>query len=145
MTDKPDFRMETYIRCTQDALWDALTTPEGGINYHFMADRIEKDGNTFTYYTPEGGVMLICTEIELNPKSKIVSTFEPRWGGEDQPHSKFAYLIEVDGPYCKLALEHYDIPAGHDGVKEGWHRMLAGLKTYLETGVPMKFGPAAAQ
>ncbi len=144
MTDAPDFRMETYIRCTQDALWDALTDPEQEVQYHFMSNRIEREGNQLIYYTQDDTVMLICTEVEMDPKTRILSTFEPRFGGEDAPHSKFAYLIEVDGPYCKLALEHYSIPAGHEGVKDGWHRMLAGLKTYLETGKPAKFGPAAA-
>lgn len=143
MSDKPDFRTETYIKCTQDALWEALTTPEGEVNYHFMCNRIERDGNQLIYYTSDGTVMLICTEIELQPKSKILATFEPRFGGEEEPHSKFAYLIEVEGPYCKLAVEHYDIPDGHEGVADGWTRMIAGLKSYLETGLPTKFGPAA--
>ncbi|MEM7469834.1 MAG: helix-turn-helix domain-containing protein [Pseudomonadota bacterium] len=143
MTDTPDFRMETYIRCTQDALWDALTDPEQEAQYHFMCNKIERQGNQLIYYTTEDNIMLICTEVEKDPKSRILSTFEPRFSGEEAPHSQFAYLIEVDGPFCKLALEHYTIPPGHEGVKDGWHRMLAGLKTYLETGQAAKFGPAA--
>lgn len=137
---KPDFRMETFIRCSQDALWDALTDPEEEVKYHFLADRITRDGNTITYYTPDDNVMLICTETELEPKTRIASTFEPKWEGPDMAKSRFEYLIDPQGPFCKLTLEHYDLPAGQEGAADGWQRMLAGLKTYLETGEPAKFG-----
>ncbi|WP_298292465.1 helix-turn-helix domain-containing protein [uncultured Litoreibacter sp.] len=139
MTDKPDFRMETYIRCTQDALWDALTDPEKQAHYHFMADRITREGNTVTYHTP-AGVMLICTETHQEPKTLISSTFEPKWEGPDMAKSRYDYLIAPQGDFCMLAVEHYDIPEGQQGVAEGWSRMFAGLKTFLETGQPAKFG-----
>ncbi|MCY4335945.1 MAG: SRPBCC domain-containing protein, partial [Litoreibacter sp.] len=136
----PDFRMETYIRCTQDALWDALTDPEEEAKYHFVADKITIEGNTLTYYSPDGRVMLICTKTREEPKTLYSATFEPKWDGPDMTHSRFDYLIEPQGEFCKLAIEHYDIPAGQEGVADGWHRMAAGLKTYLETGQPAKFG-----
>ncbi len=143
MTDKPDFRMETYIRCTQDALWDALTDPAHEEQYHFVCDKITKDGNTLTYHTPDGGVMLICTETRQTPRTLISSTFEPRWDGPDMAKSRFDYLIEPQGDFCKFAIEHYNIPAGQEGIADGWHRMAAGLKTYLETGKPAKFSHGA--
>ena len=48
------------------------------------------------------------------------------------------YLIEPEGPQCKLTIEHYDIAAGQEGVAEGWARLAASLKSYLETGQAMK-------
>jgi len=140
MTETPDFRMETYIRCTQDALWDALTDPAQEAQYHFVCDKITRAGSTVTYHTPDGGVMLICTETHQEPKTLISSTFEPKWEGPDMAKSRFDYLIEPQGPFCKFAIEHYNIPAGQDGVADGWHRMAAGLKTFLETGESAKFG-----
>ncbi|MEL6839987.1 MAG: helix-turn-helix domain-containing protein [Pseudomonadota bacterium] len=145
MSKKPDFVMQTFIRCTQDALWDALTKPEGMANYHFMANRIELQDNKLVYYTPDDNIMLICTHTEETPKTRIESTFEPHWAGPDVPldKSSFVYLIEPEGTQCKLTLEHYDIPAGQEGVADGWARMMSGLKTWLETGEPAKFGSAA--
>lgn len=145
MSKKPDFVMQTFIRCTQDALWDALTKPDGMVNYHFMASRIELEGNQLVYYTPDDNKMLVCTSIKETPKTRIESTFEPHWAGPEVEleKSSFVYLIEPEGPQCKLTLEHYDIPAGQDGVADGWQRMLAGLKTWLETGEPAKFGGMA--
>ena len=145
MSKKPDFVMQTFIRCSQDALWDALTKPEGMANYHFMANRIELEGNQLIYYTPDDNKMLVCTSILETPKTRIESTFEPHWAGPDVPleKSSFVYLIEPEGPQCKLTVEHYDIPEGQEGVADGWARMMSGLKTWLETGEVAKFGSAA--
>ena len=141
MSKKPDFVMQTFIRCTQDALWEALTEPEGMANYHFMATRMEKQGNQLIYFTPDDNKMLVCTDIEQTPKSRIEATFEPHWAGPDVPleTSRFVYLIEAEGSQCKLTVEHYDIPEGQEGVADGWARMMSGLKTWLETGEPAKF------
>ena len=138
---KPDFMMQTHIRCTQDALWDALNDPGAMANYHFMASRIERQGNQIVYYTPDESKMLVCTDIDKTPKSRIEATFEPCWAGPDveMDKSRFVYLIEQQGDACKLVVEHYEIPAGQEGVADGWARMLSGLKTWLETGETVRF------
>jgi DNA-binding transcriptional ArsR family regulator len=138
---KPDFMMMTYIQCTQDALWDALTDAQANEQYNFVASACERDGNQLIYRTPDGSVMLICTETHLDPKTRIESRFEPHFAGPDVKleASRFVYLIEPQDGFCKLTLEHYDIPAGQEGVADGWHRTLAGLKTWLETGKSVKY------
>ncbi|GFE65895.1 ArsR/SmtB family transcription factor [Litoreibacter roseus] len=141
MTEKPDFRMETYIRCTQDALWDALTDADAHANFNFMASRVERDGNALVYYTPDGSEMLVCTETQLDPKTRISSTFEPRWETDAKP-SRFDYIIAAEGDYCRLTLEHYDLSfpvVEGEGIADGWVRTLAGLKTWLETGESVKY------
>ena len=144
MSKKPDFVMQTLIRCTQDALWDALTNPDTLTKYHFAADRISRDGNKIIYHMPDGGPMLTCTETKLDPKTRIESTFEPSWMGPEvaMPKSSFVYLIAVEGAHCRLTLEHYDIPADQPGIADGWARELSGLKTFLETGEPVAFANA---
>ena len=37
---KPDFMMQTFIRCSQDALWDALTEADQISAYHFMCNEV---------------------------------------------------------------------------------------------------------
>lgn len=145
MPNKPDFVMQTFIRCSQDALWDALTEPEALTQYHFMADRVERDGNKLVYIMADGSPMLTCVETKLDPKTRIESTFEPSWAGPDVPldKSRFVYLIAVEGPHCSLTIEHYDIPEGQEGVADGWARELAGLKTWLETGNAVAFSSEA--
>lgn len=137
---KPDFMMETYIRCSQDALWDALTSAEAVANYDFLGQTARREGDTLIYATPDGFETLHTREITLDPKSKIVTTFEPKWEPDAQT-SEVTYLIAVEGDYCKLTVEHRGLKHDPDGgTADGWVRTLSGLKTWLETGQPMNFG-----
>ncbi|MEX0287389.1 MAG: metalloregulator ArsR/SmtB family transcription factor [Paracoccaceae bacterium] len=147
-SQSPDFMMATYIRCTQDALWRALTDPEDVVHYHFMATRAEGNldaGGTTTYFTPDGAPMLTIDVTTATPKTMLDMMFRPKWGGQDMQASRCVYWIEVEPEHCKLTIEHYDIPAGQDGVADGWHRLIAGLKTWLETGQPHRFTSGEGQ
>lgn len=143
--DKPDFVMSTFIHCTQDALWDALTDADSNSAYNFVASSCAREGNQLIFRTPDDGLMLICTETHLEPKTRIDSTFEPHWSGPEVhlEASRFVYLIEPQAAFCKLTLEHHNVPAGQEGVADGWERTLAGLKTWLETGKSVKYSDLA--
>lgn len=140
MTDKPDFLMQTYIRCTQDALWEALTDPAQMSQYHFMASDVVKDGDSYSYNLPHGP-MLVCKTISETPKSRIEATFEPKW--EDGiPASRTVFLLIPEGDHMKLVIEHYNLAmpvVAGEGVADGWERWAAGLKTFLETDTATKF------
>ncbi len=138
---KPDFMMQTFIRCTQDALWDALSDPASMAAYHFACDTAEgraEEGETIHFILPDGNKMLSQAVTKVDPKSRIETTFEPHFFGPGAPSSRMVYLIEPQGSACKLTIEHYDIPEGHEGVAEGWARLAASLKSWLETGTAMK-------
>ncbi|MEM1237388.1 MAG: SRPBCC domain-containing protein [Pseudomonadota bacterium] len=142
---KPDYVMQTYIRCSLDALWDALTDPEEIKKYHFMTQLIRKEGDTTHYDFAPGAPMLRCKDIRLEPKTRIEQTFEGLWEDAGAP-SRFVYLLKDEGDQCSLTVEHYDLsfPAvPGEGVADGWVRMVAGLKTYLETGEPARFAVPA--
>ena len=141
MSDKPDFVMQTFIRTTQDALWNALTDPRELAAFHFICDDVRGDGSegsTTSYVRPDGSTMLNTKVLKLDPKSRIETTFEPLFFGPDAASSRCVYLIEPQGAQCKLTVEHYDIPAGQESVSEGWARLTSSLKSYLETGTAMK-------
>jgi DNA-binding transcriptional ArsR family regulator/uncharacterized protein YndB with AHSA1/START domain len=138
---KPDFMMQTFIRCTQDALWDALTNTESLAAYHFMCNRVEGEaveGGALTWVLPDDSKMLTQRPIKVTPKTRIDANFEPHFFGPDAPASTMAFIIEPQGDVCKLTIEHYNIPAGQEGVSEGWARLASSLKSWLETGTPLK-------
>lgn len=142
MTDKPKFMMQTYIRCTQDALWDALTDASAFQHYDFLQQTANRDGDKVTYMMPDGTVTLHATDIETVPKTKLVTTFEPTWAPDAKP-SQITYEIVVEGEFCCLTVLHENLANDpSDGTGDGWARSLAGLKTYLETGTPAHFGGA---
>ena len=140
MLDKtpPDLVAQTFIRCTQDALWQALTDAEAHAAYNFNPITVERTGDTLTYRGPDQSPMLVRRETQLTPKTRIESTFEPKWA-PGIPESRIVYLITPEGDHCKLRIEHYDLTTEIDGIRDGWDRTLAGLKSYLETGQPAKF------
>jgi hypothetical protein len=87
---------------------------------------------------PDGNKMLAQKPTKVTPKSRIEATFEPHFFGPDAPGSRMAFIIEPQGEQCKLTIEHYDIPAGQEGVAEGWARLASSLKSWLETGTGLK-------
>ena len=141
-TTKPDFVMSTHIRCTQDALWDALTDEAQMSRYHFLARKVHRDGDTYRYVLPDGEDMLVCRTLSTDPKTRIEATFEGQWEGAGEP-SRTVFLLRPEGENCRLTVEHYDLTfpvVPGEGVADGWERWAAGLKTFLETGEPVRFG-----
>ena len=142
MTKKPDFVLQTFIRCSQDALWDALTDPEQMQEYHFLARRVEKEGDTYSLFHADGTPMFRARTLEADPKTRIVSTFEPQWDAQGAAPSRTVFTIEPKGEMCALTLEHFDLThpvVPGQGVADGWAKWAASLKTWLETGTPMHF------
>lgn len=138
---KPDFMMQTFIRCTQDALWSALTEADEMARYHFACNVVQGNpavGKATAFILPNGDAMLRQVTTALDPKSRIAMTFEPLFMGPDAPASHMVYLIEPQGETCKLTIEHYDLAPGQEGFAEGWARLAASLKSYLETGEALK-------
>lgn len=137
----PDFVHQTFIRTTQDRLWDALTKADHVAQYHFACSRAEGDavvGEQMKMLRADGSTLLVQTTLSLDPKSRIEMSFEPILLNGDNATSRIVFLIEPQGATCKLTCEHYDIPVGQDGVREGWARHVASLKSWLETGEPIK-------
>lgn len=138
---KPDLVNRTFIRCELDALWDALTKADEMGKYHFACDQATGDavvGTPTDYIRPDGTSMLTMRTTAITPKSRIEMTFEPHFQEADAAPSNMVYIIDVEGPVCKLTIEHYNIPEGQDAVHEGWARVASGLKSYLETGTSLK-------
>jgi DNA-binding transcriptional ArsR family regulator/uncharacterized protein YndB with AHSA1/START domain len=142
----PDFMMQTFIRTTQDALWDALTDPDQIAAYHFAIDdaRHIEDGRGHDMFRSDGTLMLRMSLIQEDPKTRLEFTFEPHWAAETPAPSRAVFVIEPQGDICKLTCEHYNVTPAIDGVREGWARHVASLKSWLETGQPIKADMGAA-
>ena len=142
MPDRPDYVISTYIRCTRDALWEALTDADAFAKWDFLGQTAARDGDLVEYRTPDGTATLHARDVEAEPKRRLVTTFEPKWDDETPP-SRVTYEIEEEGDFCKLTVTHSGLT--HDaegGTADGWVRSLAGLKTWLETGAAANFGGA---
>jgi len=145
MTQAPDFVMQTFIETTHDALWDALTKGDLAAQYHFACQTVEGDliaGGGQKYILPDGNPMLELTVTDISPKTLIEMTFTPHFFGPGAPASRCVYRVEPQGSAVKLTVEHYNLPAGQEGVGEGWARLMSALKSFLEVGPGKRFGMA---
>lgn len=152
--DKPSFVYTTYIRTTPERLWQALTEP--AFTERYWSTTIDSDwtpGATMTWHTR--GLAIADPEqvvVESEPYRRLSytwHTFTPEWAdamslGDDarnrlnaERRSTVTFELEPLGDQVRLRVIHDDLePDGLLGslVSEGWPRVVANLKTLLETG-----------
>jgi uncharacterized protein YndB with AHSA1/START domain/DNA-binding transcriptional ArsR family regulator len=140
MTGKQAHVFEIFVRTTPERLWQALTDGDLTRQYYYNT-RIESDWTPGSPYTlrDDGGTAVIDGEVlEIDPPRRLVTTFRAAWS-QGAP-STVTWEIVPEGEVCKLTLTHEGIdPASQLGlsVRDGWARILSGLKTLLETGRPL--------
>jgi uncharacterized protein YndB with AHSA1/START domain/DNA-binding transcriptional ArsR family regulator len=152
--EKPSFVYTTYIQTTPERLWKALTEPAFTERYWATAFHSDwKPGATMTWHTR--GLRIADPEqvvVESEPYRRLSyrwHTFTPEWAESldltddardrlaAEPRSKVTFEIEPLGEQVKLTVIHDDLePGGITGslTSQGWPRVLANLKTLLETG-----------
>lgn len=139
---KPDFILETFIRTTQDALWDALINPDKTQLYYF-GTRLQstlQPGAPFQYMGADGKLLLDGEVLEIQPKSRIVSTFIGQWT-EDRQASKVIFDLEPMGEVIKFTITHQQMDKAPSGVTTGWAQIASSLKSLLESGAPLTYPP----
>jgi uncharacterized protein YndB with AHSA1/START domain len=149
-----------YIKATPEAIWTAITDPDwsGRYGYGVCAEYDLQPGGSYRGLANEAmraqGAPEIAVDgevIEAHPPHKLVQTWrlvmDPGLAAEG--FTRLTYEIEpLDGGVTKLTVTHdlSDAP-GHAGLVAGemestgagggWAWVLSGLKTLLETGVPL--------
>lgn len=144
MTTKPTHVYETYIRTTPEQLWNALTNGDITRHYYYgtRAESSWQDGAPYSMTNDEGVRMQEGEVISSNPPHQLVASFRLLFSDEwqDAPAATMTYDIVPLGETCKLTVTLTNVEprvAKEIGVDEGWAYILAGLKTYLETGEPL--------
>jgi DNA-binding transcriptional ArsR family regulator/uncharacterized protein YndB with AHSA1/START domain len=152
--EKPSFVYVTYIRTTPEKLWQALTEPAFTERYWSITFESDwKPGSPMTWKTH--GLEIADPEqvvLESEPYSRLSymwQTHSREWvetlnftaeAGERlaaEPRSKVTFEIEPLDDQVRLTVIHDDLlPGGLTGsmISSGWPRVLANLKTLLETG-----------
>jgi uncharacterized protein YndB with AHSA1/START domain/DNA-binding transcriptional ArsR family regulator len=143
---KPEFVYTTYIRTTPQLLWRALTEPAFTRRYWrgtaFATDW--RPGSAITVTKHDGEVADDPGQVVLasDPFRRLAYTWYSVTGacGEDaepEPRSKVAFDLVDLGGVVKLTVVHDGFEPGSRvlaSISGGWPRVLADLKTLLETG-----------
>jgi uncharacterized protein YndB with AHSA1/START domain len=131
----------TYIRTTQEKLWEALTKPEFTKLYWCgtWQESDWKQGSSWKIMIPDGRVADEGEVEEIDKPKHLVL----KWRNEFQPelkaegYSRCTFDLELAGDAVKLTITHeIDCERSKfiDAVSNGWPIILASLKSLLETG-----------
>jgi uncharacterized protein YndB with AHSA1/START domain len=146
-----------YIKAAPQAIWDAITNPEWTerFGYGGRADYDLRPGGRYIGYTTEGmrsaGAPEVAVDgevLEVDPPHRLVQTFrmvmDPAMAA--QGFTRVTYEIEErKNGVSRVTLTHELEGAPQlavlmsggledQGAGGGWHWVLSGLKTLLETG-----------
>lgn len=138
---KSTFVYVTYIRTTPEKLWTALTDPEFQKQYWFgvHCESVWTAGSPWKMLYADGKVTDAGEIVESNPPRRLVI----RWRHMDKPELKAegdslcTMELEPSGKAVKLTITH-SIERDNSklivGVSGGWPKIMANLKSLLETG-----------
>jgi len=144
---KSKFVYVTYIRTTQQKLWDALTKPEFQKIYWgaFQESTFEK-GASWKMIGADSGTLFDSGEIlESDPPRKLVIKWRNEWKPEltAEGYGRCTYELAEGNGSIKLTITHENEVENSQyitAVSGGWPKILSNLKSWLETGEPLPKG-----
>jgi len=135
----------TYIRSTAEAVWAALITPDAIRSYWNGAvhESSWEQGAPWTLRLPDGRVADTGEVLEFRKPRRMSVSWRNEFKAEllAEGYSRCLWEIEPgEGDVVKLVVTHeIDYPDSKfiAAAANSWPAILAGLKTLLETGVPL--------
>lgn len=165
-----EFVYVTWIRCTPEELWRAITEPAFTLRYWGAGLQSDwKPGSPVLWQDGSDQPFRDMDQVvlEADPPRRLSYTwhnYQPEhaayfgWSDEylaqlvKEPRSMVTFEIEPAGASCKLTVTHDGFEAdtemlravsGRNPKSGGWPEILSNLKTLLETGEVLD--PAAAE
>jgi uncharacterized protein YndB with AHSA1/START domain len=149
---KSTFVYVTYIRTTPEKLWAALTSDTEFMKQYWFGVHCESAwtaGSAWTMVHADGHVSDSGAIVEADPPRKLVI----RWHHDQKPELKVegaslcTMELEPSGPAVKLSITH-TIDREHskliEAVSGGWPKIMANLKSLIETGSAVLTNPYPA-
>ncbi|MBI2799471.1 MAG: SRPBCC family protein [Gammaproteobacteria bacterium] len=132
----------TYIATTTHKVWDALIKGELTRQYW--------NHENVTDWTPGAKWALVADDdkrtvrhvgkvLECVPHKRLAMTWgDPADAADESTHSRVAIDIETVGKMVRLTVTHENLSVDMQRrITKGWPRVLASLKSFLETGIPL--------
>lgn len=132
----------TYIRTTPERLWSALTSDAEFMKQYWFGVHCQSqwtDGSSWKMVYSDGTISDAGEIIEAQPPRRLVI----RWRHQDKPElkaegdSRCTLELEPIGTTVKLSITHTierEPSKFIEAVSGGWPKIIANLKSLLETG-----------
>jgi uncharacterized protein YndB with AHSA1/START domain/DNA-binding transcriptional ArsR family regulator len=148
-TSAPDHVYTVYISASPERIWKALTDGVETERYYY-GTRVGSEwnkGSRIVYEYPDGSVAADGEVLEVDPPRRLEMTFHARWDPELEAEGpvRQVWEIEPNGPSSKLTVTTVGLRAGSRMATEfsgGMVFIVSGLKTWVETGEPIKVSAA---
>ncbi|WP_248929166.1 SRPBCC family protein [Paenibacillus hamazuiensis] len=147
-----DLRYELYIGAAPEAVWHALTSPEGtkAIFFGSVLKSTFEAGAPYEYVGPgndgEETVHVYGKILEFEPY-RIMSMTEHPGPSYRENHAELetrvTLTLETVGNCTKVTLVNDQWPDNHpsyENTKSSWPMILSSLKSFVETGKALDFG-----
>jgi len=134
-----------YIAATPEKVWKALLDGEMTRQYWGRENVSDwKPGSKWEHrrFDDARTVDLVGKVVEFVPPRRLVLTWaDPADAADVAKHTRVAIDIETVGDMARLTVTHDEFKPGSDMLRKianGWPRVLSSLKSFLETGRPLK-------
>jgi uncharacterized protein YndB with AHSA1/START domain len=141
---KETFQYVTYIAATRERVWDALLKPEFTRMYwghDNVSDWTPGAAWEHRRNDPPHAVRITGKVVEIDRPRRLVLTWAfPDDAKNEAAHTRVTFELDQIESMVKLTVTHADLTPGSDmdrGIREGWPRVLASLKSFLETGTAL--------
>lgn len=136
MTDR--FVYVTYIRTTPEKLWEALTSAAFTREYWWgmFLESDWKKGSRWAMKFADGRPNTTGEVLESDPPRRLVLDWHNEYNVEviGDGAARATFDIVPINDMVKLTVTHEAGPKLLQAVSGGWPKVLASLKSYLETG-----------
>ncbi len=128
----------SQIRTTPAKLWEALTQPEFIRQYWFGSENRStwKEGDPIEGLNDEGQLEWKGTILKSVPESEVVFTFDHL---AEEPPSRVTFKLDPQAAgMVQLTITHdefQEVSPIRERVKNGWPKIVEGIKSLLETGI----------
>jgi len=143
--DRGKFIYVSYINASADKVWAALIEGEFTRQYwkheHVVKSWTPGSDWKLVANDAQGTVKHIGKVVESVPNKRLVLTWgDPADAAHPKLHSRVAIDIESVDEAVRVTVTHEDLSADMEKrITRGWPLVLSSLKSFLETGRPVKF------
>ena len=141
--DRIDHVYSIDIKASPERVWRAITDGDDTVNYYY-GTRVASTwtpGAPLTYAYPDGSVAADGEVIDVEPGRAVTMDFHPRWDPaiDAEGPVRMVWSIEATETGSRLTVTSSLVPgsATEGEFSGGVVHIVSGLKTFLETGVPM--------
>lgn len=140
-TGKTSFVYVTYIRSTEEQVFDAIARPELARRYWGHENISDwKPGSDWQHVraNEQRSVNVVGKVVEaVRPTRLVITWASPSRAEDPAAYSRVTFDIVPYEGMVRLTVSHDELEAGGSmakGIQQGWPVVLSSLKSLLETG-----------